>query len=67
MNAEDLKVGDVVEFDFGQGTKEGTVVQRFGKSLYLKVDFPNHNGKIIRRKIHDLNREKGAKKGKRKK
>ena len=64
--AEDIKVGDVIQFDFGSGEKEGTVLRLFEKTVYMSVDFPNQKGKIIKRKIADLNQDKGktAKKGK---
>ena len=61
MKAEDVKPGAVVEFDFGKGKKQGTVLRLFQKSVYLSVDFPNHKGKIIKRKIDTLFGEKGTK------
>lgn len=64
--AEEMKVGDAIQFDFGKGRKEGTVLRLFDKTVYMSVDFPNQKGKIIKRKIAALNRDKGktAKKGK---
>jgi len=56
-----MKVGDVVKFQFGKDKKEGVVTKIFPKSIYLKVDFPRHKGKIIKRKIHTL---EGSKKKK---
>jgi len=56
-----MKVGDKITFPFGKGEKEGVVVRMHQKSVVLSVDFPKHPGKVIRRKIHDL---EGAEKGK---
>ncbi len=33
---------------------EGVVVKLFPKTVYLRVDFPNHKGKIVKRKRHQL-------------
>ncbi len=33
---------------------EGVVVKLFPKTVYLRVDFPNHKGRIIKRKRHQL-------------
>ena len=54
MNAEDVKVGSKITFPFGKGEKEGEVMRVFQKTVYLKVDFPHHPGKRIKRKIEDL-------------
>ena len=64
--AEEIKVGNVIQFDFGGGRKEGTVLRLFDKTIYMSVDFPNQKGKIVKRKIAALNRDKGktTKKGK---
>jgi hypothetical protein len=62
MSAEDLKVGTKISFPFGKGEKEGEVVRVFQKTVYLKVDFPHHPGKRVKRKIDDLT--PGGKKGK---
>ncbi len=68
MNVEDLKVGDRITFPFGSGEKEGVVTRVFQKTVYLKVDFPRHPGKLVRRKIDQLEpRSKGKKGRKRKK
>ena len=51
-----MEVGDKVKFKFGKKAeeKEGIVIKRFPKTVYLKVDFPRHKGKIIHRKISQL-------------
>ncbi len=68
MNPEDVKVGSKITFPFGKGEKEGEVVRVFQKTVYLKVDFPHHPGKSIKRKIEDLSTDnKKRKAGKKKK
>ncbi len=51
-----MEVGDKIKFKFGKGQKqrEGTVVKVFPKTVYLKADFPNQKGKVIRRKRHQV-------------
>ena len=65
MSPEELKVGDKITFPFGKGEKEGEIVRLFQKTVYLRVDFPRHPGKLIRRKVEELGpRDKKKKKGK---
>ena len=47
-----MEIGDKVKISFGKKgeKKEGTVVQLFPKTVVLKVDFPKHKEKILRRK-----------------
>ena len=67
MDTGELKVGDRITFPFGKGEKEGTVVRLFQKTVYLKVDFPKHPGKLVRRKVSDLEpKDKKRKKGRKK-
>jgi hypothetical protein len=63
-----MNVGDKVTIPFGKGTKEGTVERVFDKSIWVKVDFPRQPGKLVRRKVNDLQNvaAKGKKKGTRK-
>ncbi|MFQ5482892.1 MAG: hypothetical protein ACE5ER_09040 [Nitrospinaceae bacterium] len=56
-----MKVGDKVKFDFAGKKKEGMVVRLFPNSVHMKVDFENHPGKIVKRK---LNQMQPGKKGK---
>ena len=68
MSLDELKVGDRITFPFGKGEKEGEVVRIFQKTVYMKVDFPRDPGKLIRRKITDLEPgDKKKKRGKKKK
>ena len=63
----ELNVGDRITFPFGNGEKEGIVTRLFQKTVYLRVDFPKHPGKLIRRKIDALEpKDKGRKKKKKK-
>jgi len=55
-----MNVGDKLDIPFGKGTKEGTVVKVCEKSVWVKVDFPKHPGKLLRRRLSDLNREKST-------
>ena len=56
-----MEVGDKITFPFGKGEKEGTVYKVFPKTVYIKVDFPNHKGKIIKRAIGALNPKEATK------
>jgi len=67
MSPLELKVGDRITFPFGNGEKEGVVTRLFQKTVYLRVDFPKHPGKLIHRKIDALEpQDKGRKKKKKK-
>ncbi len=55
-----MEVGDKITFPFGKEEKEGVVVRIEQKNVYLRVDFPRHPAKLIRRKLHEL--EGGQKK-----
>ncbi len=67
MSSVELKIGDRITFPFGKGEKEGIVARLFQKTVYLRVDFPRHPGKLIRRKVDELgSNEKKRKKGSKK-
>ncbi len=51
-----MQKGDKVTFTFADKRKEGTVQKVFEKTVLIEADFPNHKGKIIRRKIHQLSK-----------
>ncbi len=55
-----MNVGDRVKFSFGGKEKEGLVIRMFPKKVYLKVDFPNHPGKIVVRSAAELEGKKPA-------
>jgi len=56
-----MEVGDKITFPFGKGEKEGIVYKIFPQTVYIKVDFPNHKGKIIKRSIGALNPKEATK------
>ena len=62
-----MNVGDRVKFQFGGKEKEGVVVKVFPKTIYLKVDFPHHPGKVVMRKLAELEGKALPKKKKAKK
>lgn len=60
-----MNLGDKVTIPFGKSQKEGTIVRMYEKNVWVKVDFPRHPGKLIRRKLSDLT-SSGSKKKARK-
>jgi len=59
-----MERGDKVTVPFGNGEKEGIVFKVFPKTVYIKVDFPKHKEKIIKRSIMDVQPMKEGKKTK---
>ncbi|OGP54364.1 MAG: hypothetical protein A2Y65_09180 [Deltaproteobacteria bacterium RBG_13_52_11] len=57
-----MEVGDKITFSFGKGEKEGIVYKIFPKTVYIKVDFSKHKGKIIKRPIAEVHPEEAARK-----
>lgn len=55
-----MNVGDKLSIPFGKETKEGTVVRVCEKSVWLRVDFPRHPGKLVRRRLSDLEQGKST-------
>lgn len=49
-----MKVGDAVKFEFAGKKKQGTVYKLFPNSLYMKVDFERQKGKIVKRKLSQV-------------
>ena len=49
-----MKKGDSVKFRFAKKEKEGKVFKVFPKTVYIKADFPNQKGKIIKRKASEI-------------
>jgi hypothetical protein len=56
-----MEVGDKITFSFGKGDKEGIVYKIFPKTVYIKADFTNHKGKIIKRSIAALHPKEATK------
>ena len=57
-----MEVGEKITFPFGGKEKEGIVYKMFQKTIYIKADFNNHKGKVIRRKLTQLTEKKSKKK-----
>lgn len=57
-----MEVGDKISFPFGKGTMEGIVYKIFPKTVYIKVDFPKHKGKIVKRSIMNMDEGKALRK-----
>jgi hypothetical protein len=57
-----MKVGDTVKIDFAGKKKEGVVHKLFPNSVHLKMDFDHHKGKIVKRKLSEIDKGKSAKK-----
>src|SRR4030042_6296888 len=49
-----MNAGDRLKVRCGGKEMEGIVLKIFPKKVYLKVDFPHHPGKIVVRKIAEL-------------
>lgn len=49
-----MKSGDKVRFPFAKKEREGVVERVFEKTVYIKADFPNQKGKIVRRKVSEV-------------
>ncbi len=49
-----MQIGDKVSFSFAKGQKEGKIEKLFEKTVYIRVDFPNHKNKLVKRKIHEI-------------
>ncbi len=62
-----MKVGDKIKFAFGSGQKEGVVHKLYDNTVYLKVDFKNDPGKIVKRKVSQVGGSKAKKAKKAKK
>lgn len=62
-----MKVGDTVKFEFAGKKKQGVVYKLFPNSVYLKMDFERHKGKIVKRKLNVFKPSKGKKSAEKKK
>jgi hypothetical protein len=51
-----MKAGDKAKFTFGKAKKEmeGQVERAFEKTVYIRVDFPKHKGKIVKRRVSEI-------------
>ena len=57
-----MKVGDTVKIDFAGKKKEGVVHKLFPNMVHLKMDFDRDKGKIVKRKLSEIDKEKSGKK-----
>ena len=55
-----MKVGDKIKIDFAGKKKDALVFKLFPSSVYLKVDFENHKGKILKRKLSQIENKKST-------
>lgn len=62
-----MKVGDSIKFDFAGSQKEGVVHKLCPSTVYIKVNFEKHKGKIVKRKISSIQGGKTKEKSKAKK
>ena len=52
--------GDKIKIDFAGKKKDALVFKLFPSSVYLKVDFENDKGKIVKRKLSQIENKKSA-------
>ena len=55
-----MKVGDKIKIDFSGKKKDAVVFRLFPNSVYLKVDFEKDKGKIVKRKLNQIESKKSA-------
>ena len=53
-----MKVGDKLKIDFAGKKKDALVFKLFPSSVYLKVDFENDKGKLVKRKLSQVENKK---------
>jgi hypothetical protein len=51
-----MNIGDKISFKHGKQNREGTIYKIFPKTIYIKADFENHKGRIVIKKIHEINK-----------
>ena len=50
-----MKLGDSIKFEFAGKKREGVVFKLHPNTVYLKVDFERDKGKIVKRKLLQIN------------
>ena len=55
-----MKVGDKIKIDFAGKKKDAVVFRLFPNSVHLKVDFEKDKGKILKRKLNQVEDKKLA-------
>jgi len=53
-----MKVGDKIKIEFAGKKKDALVFKLFPSSVYLKVDFERDKGKILKRKLSQIENKK---------
>ena len=53
-----MKAGDKIKIDFAGKKKDALVSKLFPSSVYLKVDFENDKGKLVKRKLSQIENKK---------
>ena len=56
-----MKVGDSIKFDFAGKKKSGVVAKLFPNTVHIKVDFEKDKGKIVKRKLGEVETAKSKK------
>lgn len=62
-----MKVGDKIKIDFAGKKKDAVVHKLHTSTVYLKVDFDKDPGKIVKRKVSQIDGGKSKKEKKDKK
>ncbi len=57
-----MNVGDKIKLNFAGKSRDAVVHKVFPNTVHLKVDFDNHKGKIVKRKLRAVGSGKAAKK-----
>ena len=55
-----MKAGDKIKIDFAGKKKDALIFKLFSSSAYLKVDFENDKGKIVKRKLSQIENKKST-------
>ena len=59
-----MKVGDKIKIDFAGKKKDAVVHKMHTNTIYLKVDFERDKGKIVKRKLNQVQPGKAKKSSK---
>ena len=62
-----MKLGDSIKFEFAGKKRDGVVHKVFPSTVYLKVDFERDKGKIVKRKLLQVNPKAKKQAGKKEK
>ena len=55
-----MKAGDEIKIDFAGKKKDALVFKLFSSSVYLKVDLANDKGKLVKRKLSQIENKKST-------